>query len=193
MRTNIERAIEGLITSNKDITLANTLPAYFQEAGFTEMSLDALTAFEHALDKYPRRPDASHAVFAKSVLGISAEYWSTKSAAFGDSSCNMCDKCACCLFNLKLDDPKMERENEYPRHLEAERLEAENALILKRSGKFVVTILMGDVSLKFILPRLVPTVKSKKKGRRVHGKRADVVSAGFACDPYAQSTSAVML
>ena len=101
MRTTIERAINDLILSNKDITLANALPAYLQEAGFKEMTVDALIAFEHALDKYPTCPDASRAVFVEGVSGITAEYWTRKYNALADIPCSHCDTHACRVFNLR--------------------------------------------------------------------------------------------
>ncbi|KAF8546910.1 hypothetical protein OG21DRAFT_1517776 [Imleria badia] len=101
MRTNIEHAIHELILSNKDITLANALPAYLRVAGFKKISPDALIAFEHALDKYPTRTEASRADFVKGIYGISTEYWTSKYNTLAIIPCTYCDTHACQVFNLK--------------------------------------------------------------------------------------------
>lgn len=100
MHTNIEHAIDDLILSNKDITLANTLPAYLRVAGF-KMSPDALIAFEHALDKYPTHTGGSRAVFVKGISGVSTEYWSSEYKALA-IPCPCCDTHACQIFNLRV-------------------------------------------------------------------------------------------
>ncbi|KAF9234684.1 hypothetical protein BU15DRAFT_78764 [Melanogaster broomeanus] len=69
MRTNIERALNDLVVSNKDITLSNTLPAYLREAGFDEISHDALESFEHAMDKYPLLPSKSSRRLREADIG----------------------------------------------------------------------------------------------------------------------------
>jgi hypothetical protein len=176
MRTNIERAINDLILSDKDITLANALPAYLREAGFKKMTVDALVAFEHALDKYPTRPDASRAVFVKGISGITTEYWASKYNALANIPCSYCDTYACRLFNLRAEaearvygHPEKEKEKRAPK---------------RRRRSLSTTILMEFVDLGN------PLVKSKKKGRRVRAKQ-DIVTARV--DPSAPSTSAVML
>ncbi|KAH0832262.1 hypothetical protein J3R83DRAFT_13248 [Lanmaoa asiatica] len=103
MCTNIERAINDLILSDKDVTLANALPAYLQEAGFKKMSPDALIAFEHALDKYPMHRDESRAVLARCISRIATEYWSSKPDILADICRTHCDACAHRLFNLRVE------------------------------------------------------------------------------------------
>lgn len=73
MRTNIKRAIDDLLTLNKEIMLA----AYLRAAGYMQMSVCTLVVFEHTLYKCPTHPDKSRHL-RRGVFGISAEYWSTK-------------------------------------------------------------------------------------------------------------------
>lgn len=173
MRTNIERAINGLILSNKDITLPNALPVCIQEAGFEKMSPDALVAFEHASDKCPKRHDESRAVLVKGISTITKEYWSSKPAMLDNICRTYCDRCACRLFNLK--DEAKARGCEHREEEEKEKVSK------RRCKSLCTTVLMGDHDL---------LVRSRKKGRRDRTKR-DVVAA--RSDPYAPSTSTVRL
>ncbi len=69
MSTTIEKAITSLLQSRHPITLANTLAAYLQLAGFAQSAPEgespaetteaAILAFEHALDKHPSPPPLS--------------------------------------------------------------------------------------------------------------------------------------
>ncbi|KAF9234680.1 hypothetical protein BU15DRAFT_27510, partial [Melanogaster broomeanus] len=78
MRTNIERALNDLVVSDKDITLSNILPAYLHEAGFDEISHDALEPCEHAMDEYLLLPSKSRVVSQRQILGLMVEYWFDK-------------------------------------------------------------------------------------------------------------------
>lgn len=176
MRTNIERAINDLILSNKDITLANALPAYLREAGFEKTSPDALVAFEHALDKYPMRRDESCAVLVKGISKITKEYWSSKPAMLADIRCKYCDTCACRLFDLRTEAKA--RGCEHPDKEDQEKAPK------RRSRSLCTTVLIGVIDVGD------PLVKSRKKGRHIRTKR-DVETARF--DPFAPSTSTVML
>ena len=53
MRSNIEQAVADVIASNKEVALANVFDAYTRIAGLAYESVDAVTAFERALDKHP--------------------------------------------------------------------------------------------------------------------------------------------
>lgn len=178
MRTNIERAINDLILSNKDITLENALPAYIVEAGFEKMSADALIAFEHALDKYPTRRDKSRAVFVNGISRITTEYWSNKSAVLDDIGCTYCDACARRLLYFRA-----EAKGHCYGRPEGEEEEEKKKAPKRRCRSLCTTVLMGVIDVDD------PLVKSRK-GRRVHAER-DAVTVRF--DPYAPSTSTVML
>lgn len=176
MRTNIERAINELILSSQDVTLANTLPAYLREAGFKKMSPDALTAFEHALEKHPTRTDESRAVFVQGISSIIAEYWGSAYIALGDSPCGHCTTPTCRRFNFRTEANLKGYGHAHPEEAKRQTPERREFLWYDDPEGFID---IGDL-----------VVKSKKKGRRVRTK-GNVVNARF--DPSAPTTSAVML
>ncbi|KIK98540.1 hypothetical protein PAXRUDRAFT_823771 [Paxillus rubicundulus Ve08.2h10] len=109
MRTNIERALNDLIVSNKDTTLANALPAYLRKAGFNETTHDALTLFEHAMHKYLMLPGKSRLVSEKHISGLVAEYWTDKLSAM----CAFVCPCSGCGRRISI-DPKVLERGQHP-------------------------------------------------------------------------------
>ena len=104
------------------------------------MSVDALIAFENALDKYPTRPDESRAVFAKGVFGLSAEYWSTQRAVLSDADFVYFDTCqgAWRSFNLGAEIKAHKRERPEPE-------EEQEKVPKRRCMSLCTTILMGSL------------------------------------------------
>ncbi|KIJ14935.1 hypothetical protein PAXINDRAFT_180792 [Paxillus involutus ATCC 200175] len=134
MRTNIERALNDLIVSNKDITLANALPAYLREAGFNEMSHDALTSFEHAMDKYPMLPSKSRVVSEKHISGLVAEYWTDKLSAL----CTFVCPCSGCGRRISI-DPKVLEGAQHPEMAQKRRLKSKKTRHIRAKRDVVVS------------------------------------------------------
>ncbi|KAH7927652.1 hypothetical protein BV22DRAFT_1084656 [Leucogyrophana mollusca] len=93
MQSNIERALSDLVVLKQPITVANAFPAYMRIAGFTEVCNEAITSFEHAMDKYPSRAPKSHIVPAKKIRELMTEYWTDK---LGVGTTAMICPCASC-------------------------------------------------------------------------------------------------
>ncbi|KIJ60301.1 hypothetical protein HYDPIDRAFT_32421 [Hydnomerulius pinastri MD-312] len=119
MRTNIERALNDLIVSEKDITIANALPAYLRVAGFSEVSHDSLTSFEHAMDKYPMPPSKSRVISEKKILELMTEYWSDKLGVMRAFVC----PCSGCGTRVAVDPITLE-QLQHPERTQKRRLKS---------------------------------------------------------------------
>jgi len=102
MRSNIERAVAEVIAANKDVVVANVLTAYVGVAGFKHQSMEVVTAFERALDKYPDSKDQVDSTSAKLVAGLRRDYWTNMFDWGGKQHC-----CPCCVELVKqcIEDP----------------------------------------------------------------------------------------
>jgi len=78
MYSNIDQAILSLLTANKDITVANALPAYMSVAGFTGLCDDAIISFERALEKYPVSASRERVASMKDISKLRKMYWLDK-------------------------------------------------------------------------------------------------------------------
>ncbi|EGN97754.1 hypothetical protein SERLA73DRAFT_182486 [Serpula lacrymans var. lacrymans S7.3] len=94
--SNIECALNDLVVSNKAITVANAFPVYMRVAGFTEVCHEAVTSFEHAMDKYPLITSKSPVVSAKQMRDLIQEYWLEKLGMFAKDLGGKLCSCAVC-------------------------------------------------------------------------------------------------
>ena len=74
MRSNIEQAVADVIASNKEVALANVFDAYTRIAGLAYESVDAVTAFERALDKHPDSREKRDSESAQFVVEVRRDY-----------------------------------------------------------------------------------------------------------------------
>lgn len=91
MRSNIEQAVADVIASNKEVALANVFDAYTRIAGLAYESVDAVTAFERALDKHPDSREKRDSESAQFVVEVRRDYL-RKMFAKGAKP----PTCACC-------------------------------------------------------------------------------------------------
>ncbi|KAG5653169.1 hypothetical protein H0H81_002011 [Sphagnurus paluster] len=108
MRSNIERAVDDVLAANKEVIVANVLAAYIRVAGFKRQSIDVLTAFERAMDKYPDSKDQVDSPSAKLVAELRQDYWKSMFDWGGKDYC-----CPCCVDLVKqlIEDPDRFEEN----------------------------------------------------------------------------------
>ncbi len=93
MWTNIELAINFLLSIKQPLTVPNVLSAYIEVAGFRSTE-DAVVAFEHALDKHPLplnyEPQGTvyHRPFILEVDHIRRDYWKERLGDAANCTCN---------------------------------------------------------------------------------------------------------
>jgi len=130
MLSNIERAVTDVLAANKEVIVANVLPAYVRIAGFKRQSMEVLTAFERAMDKYPDSKDQTDSTSAKLVAELRKDYWMGMFDWGGKQHC-----CPCCVDLVRqcMEDP--DKLEEHLRRVDAPLASAPSSGRAKRRSK----------------------------------------------------------